>query len=1113
MAPDLVDGAENLFNICFDVLGGVGTYNIEIYVTGADGAFIKADNVEQPFTAFPGSIDVYAPAVGTIVVYNGDDVDPVAPGVQIDVSVTTDAVDGQTVSIPVNGITYTAVVNGGSATLRVNNFLNGPNTLIAQVTDQFCPGNIGYSAPLIADYVAGLPVAITDPAPGQLFTEVDDVDLGVGGIQINVTVTSEATDGSAVTITANGSTDTGTITGGSFTGTVTLAENWNTIMAVVVSPTQGTGTAMIMVQLDTIPPLIAFVLINNGDAFTNDPFVNVTISADDPGSTGVQQMQVAWDGVVDAEPLQAFAASISGTLIPAVPDGNKTVEVVVWDGAGHSSAPGSDDIDLDTTGPSIVFTSPVCGTTLATSTVVVSINCVDALSGVNTCEVNLDAGPFNASPFPYSGLGDGSHVADSQGTDNAGNPAVPPAPCNFAVSTGAITVVINNPVGGAILATTNISTDGTYAGVGVDPTITANLVLMTDDGVPPSGNWSGVVPVGQGAVTITVTGEDFIKPAGADSVNICVDSLDPLVGIDSLPCQTSGTVVVTGTVDGTGTCGAVTVDVNGTPADVVGAAWTATLVLPDGMGQLLTATATDAALNTAVDTDTVDVDTVAPTVTITHPTEGEIEPSSTVVVNGTVVDPAPSSGLPATITVALPGSVEGIQTPAIVAGGWTTVFTGLPLGANTVTASLSDNCGNPGSDTNTFTVQPSGFMMVIESPTGSTVVTVNGVTYGSVIATIPADIAWILGVPPYDTSGLTVEADGIITTDLTVTSPTTASGSIQVACNDAAGSFGTAVNVTISAYGVIDAAPSLAAPDSITLTLQLGEIGVEDVTVQDSVATFTVPVNVYYDSVFPDGFFGYDIQVNYDPAVVNVDCAAPAPVAGSDPADPLYALEFTASPFMMFCDNVLGQVRFFTTQAVSLVDPNGFFNVANINMIRLGGPGTSSLLTVTLTDFCNTTGQCFALGTQPPGYPWPVFPTYVKSGRVDIVVTPPPVIVAVDDDGAAPYDNTVPQGLPTNWQIYGSGFAPGSPVVGCTDWPGCLCLDGLADGQTEICMDPTGLIVHVLGVATVLSGGEIDTNWTTMGTGGPYDMRIENPDGQQDAWGPGTGDPGVTIFP
>ena len=95
------------------------------------------------------------------------------------------------------------------------------------------------------------------------------------------------------------------------------------------------------------------VSINGGKAYTGSNTVNMTLSADDPGS-GVASMRFSNDGVTwsDWEP---YATARSWTLGSG--DGEKIVRVEYKDGAGNVGS-AQDSIKLDTIDPTITSTSP-----------------------------------------------------------------------------------------------------------------------------------------------------------------------------------------------------------------------------------------------------------------------------------------------------------------------------------------------------------------------------------------------------------------------------------------------------------------------------------------------------------------------------------------------------------------------------------------------------------------------------------------------------------------------------------------------------------------------------------------------------------------------------------
>ncbi|UCD85368.1 MAG: hypothetical protein JSU92_04010, partial [Deltaproteobacteria bacterium] len=227
------------------------------------------------------------------------------------------------------------------------------------------------------------------------------------------------------------------------------------------------------------------------------------------------------------------------------------------------------------------------------------------------------------------------------------------------------------------------------------------------------------------------------------------------------------------------------------------------------------------------------------------------------------------------------------------------------------------------------------------------------------------------------------------------------SGRILVACDDSAGSFGTLTNVTITAYGVSDAVGP-AAPGMVTVTLQLGEIGVEDIIIVESVTSFTAAVNAYYDSSFGDGLESYEILVAFSPSIVKVgdnvlnNCITDNPASGSSGV--FTATEFSAAPTVSLCSNTRGEIQLSGVQSASTTSPVGFFNVANINLVKIGAAGSSMEFTVTLINFCNRSGDCYP-GPGPAGYPWATFPTFISNGDMAIVPDPPdltPPTVDVD---------------------------------------------------------------------------------------------------------------------
>ncbi len=661
---------------------------------------------------------------------------------------------------------------------------------------------------------------------------------------------------------------------------------------------------------------------------------------------------------------------------------------------------------VDTVNPSITITDPADGTMFDQTIVVVRGTASDPepSSGIDYVVVGIDyvvvgtdyvvvngvmAEGTTDWEESISGLAQGPNTLVATVWDEAGN--FSSALVNVFVDSLAPEVVITSPTMGSCVDSVNVVVHGTVTEISsytILVTVTSATYTYTNSGTSFPITVIGVI---DGVYKIDAVVTDAYGNVGpATTVNsVVVDTVSPaspaVSPVDGEYCV-GESITVTTDEGGPEHC-----TTDGSVPDCTSPAAPPIIVA----GITLRCIECDACLNPGVETARVyTVDITGPAVTITQPTLGEFLATDTVVVKFTASDggsgPDTNSGV---VTLSPYGTIAATYS----AGVFTATFAGVANGGYTATACVNDLCGNTGCASVSFSV---GFVMSIESPTdGAVVVTVNGNT-GSVIASIPFDLTWVNGTSPYDTSGLTVLANGLTTTPdglLSITSPstasTTASGRIQVACDVSAGSFGT-TTVTITAYGVSDAIGP-AAPGSVTVTVQLGEIGVEDVTVYETGTTFKVPVNVYYDGSCGDAFGSFDLEVTYDTTVIKAgltgldDCSGDNPVSGSDPASAFYAFEFDSLPAVPTCSNTLGLIRLSNSQGISFVTPVGFFNVANITFRRVGIADDSTDLSINLIDYANSSGDSYFAGTKPACYAFEtVWPTWIMSGRVDIISTP-----------------------------------------------------------------------------------------------------------------------------
>ena len=349
---------------------------------------------------------------------------------------------------------------------------------------------------------------------------------------------------------------------------------------------------------DTTAPT-GTVAINGGASATSSTAATLTLTCTD--NVGCAQMQVAVDGVADAEPFEAFATT-KGVTLPSG-DGTKTAAVKFRDAAGNVSAQATDTIVLDTTPP--VLTLPANITAEATgpagAVVTFAATADDVVDGARAVACT----PASGSTFA---LGAAQTVTCSS-SDTLGN-----------TSTGDFTVtvadttrpVVSPPANATAEATSPAGAVVTYA----DATATDAVGVATGPScVPASGSTFsiGTTPVtctaadaasNTGTATFAVKVEDTTAPS-AVVINPTSDSLiaSSPVAVQVLAADVVGVTALT---------------VNGAAAallpggTVQAGTWQAsvlvTLPVPVGGALVFTATAGDLAGNLRSATSVVDND-------------------------------------------------------------------------------------------------------------------------------------------------------------------------------------------------------------------------------------------------------------------------------------------------------------------------------------------------------------------------------------------------------------------------------------------------------------------------------------------------------------------------
>ena len=367
-------------------------------------------------------------------------------GVTITYEITGDSTGGATLS----GSVTTLDIDTSSSGKVSPNLTLGPSvgavTIVASVSLLSATGvPLTTISAIFTETAITAVVNIASPAAG----------VCLNTSRTDVTVTTNAADGSTVSLTVNGST--ATVNGGSPLPLILTSGGQATINNVdlpegpvtLIATISGVDSDPVGITVDiTIPN--GTIVINSGSACTSSADVTLSLSYDGD----VTQMRISTDGALDSEIWQAVAPS-PGVTLPS-PDGLKTVFVQFQDGCGNISTPISDDITLDTQSPTGLSATPAGGSYCATT---VSLSMSDG-----TIYYTTDgSGPTTGSPVYGAPIDISiSTTLKFMAVDACGNQAATVTEV-YSIDTAAPTGLAADPAGGSYCATTvNLSaSDGT----------------------------------------------------------------------------------------------------------------------------------------------------------------------------------------------------------------------------------------------------------------------------------------------------------------------------------------------------------------------------------------------------------------------------------------------------------------------------------------------------------------------------------------------------------------------------------------------------------------------------------------------------------------------------
>ena len=774
-------------------------------------------------------IDASLPGLRIDTVAGDDVINSIEHGQNLIVTGSSDGLAaGTTLTVTVNGKTYAASVladgTWSAAIPAADVGALAAGTVTVTVAGQSAAGNpVTISHDVTVD-LSAVAISIDAIATDDVINAAEKgADLVLSGS------TSNVEENQTVTITFGGKTYTAKVDAdGNWTATVPSADlaglkDGDASVQVSVTNAHGnSASAGREYSVDATAPAVSIDTVA-GDNVINasEAAAGVAISGTTTAEVG-QTVTVTLGGKSYTAQVQQggiWSVNVPGTDLSALADNGYTVQVSVSDAAGNPGSAGK-AITLDTTPPTVSFNAVagddvinsvehgqaqiVSGTATGASVgdkLVITI-------GSNQYTTTVDASGNWSVGVPasvISALTDGTVTLSATITDSAGNSSTQTH--DVVVNTASVALTINTLSGDDVInaaeAGSALVINGSSAqfASGTQVTVTLNGKSYTAT-IQSDGSWTTTVPAADvGALAdgasyqVSVSAQDSAGNSASATHGISVDTTAPVVSIATL----SGDDMLNAleaqqplTVHGSSSAEAgqtVTVTLGGktyTATVANDGTWTLDVPAADlaalSQGALtVTASVNDKAGNNGQTTHTLTVDTVAPTVTISTVADDDIVNNAEQLA-GQTISGTTTAEQGQTVTVSFNG--RSYQATVGADGSWSVFvpgrdFLGLSDGDYTITASVSDRAGNPGSATHDVTLNGDvptitintfaqddivnaaehGTPLVVsgttDAPAGQTVtITLNGKTY---TATVQNDGSWSYTVGSADVAAL---ADG-----------------------------------------------------------------------------------------------------------------------------------------------------------------------------------------------------------------------------------------------------------------------------------------------------------------------------------------------------------------
>ncbi|MGM8911597.1 Ig-like domain-containing protein [Enterobacter hormaechei] len=775
------------------------------------------------------TIDASLPGLRVDTVAGDDVINSIEHGQNLIVTGSSDGLAaGTTLTVTVNGKTYAASVladgTWSAAIPAADVGALAAGTVTVTVAGQSAAGNpVSISHDVTVD-LAAVAISIDAIATDDVINAAEKgADLVLSGS------TSNVEENQTVTITFGGKSYTAKVDAdGNWTATVPssdlagLKDGDASVQVSVTNVNGNSASAGREYSVDATAPTVTIDTVA-GDNVINgsEAAAGVAISGTTTAEVG-QTVTVNLGGNSYTAQVQqggVWSINVPAADLSTLADNGYTVQVSVSDAAGNPGSAGK-AITLDTTPPTVSFNvvagddvinSVEHGQAQVISGTATGASVGDKLVitiGSNQYTTTVDASGKWSVGVPasdISALTDGTVTLSATFTDSAGNSSTQTH--DVVVNTASVALTVNTLSGDDVInaaeAGASLVINGSSAQFanGTQVTITLNGKSYTAT-IQSDGSWTTTVPaadvgtLADGArYQVSVSAQDSAGNSASATHTISVDTTAPVISVNTL----SGDDVLNAaeaqqplTVHGSSSAEAgqtVTVTLGGKTYTALVAndgTWTLDVPAADlanlSEGALtVTASVNDKAGNNGQTTHTLTVDTVAPAVTISTVADDDIVNDAEQLA-GQTISGTTTAEQGQTVTVSFNG--HSYQATVAANGSWSVFvpgrdFLGLSDGDYTITATVSDKAGNPGSATHDVTLNGDvptiaintfaqddivnaaehGTPLVIsgttDAPTGQTVtITLNGKTY---TATVQNDGTWSYTVGSADVTAL---ADG-----------------------------------------------------------------------------------------------------------------------------------------------------------------------------------------------------------------------------------------------------------------------------------------------------------------------------------------------------------------